>query len=75
MVFVLVCFIVGLIVLYPPVRKLIFQGVWAVIVGAAVIGLLLFILIMLTGATPLMPDDCLFSPQADFCKPWIKGDQ
>ena len=71
MVFVLVCFIVGLIVLYPPVRKLIFQGVWAVIVGAAVIGLLLFILIMLTGATPLMPDDCLFSPQEDFCKSWL----
>jgi hypothetical protein len=71
MVFVLVCFIIGLIVLYPPVRKLIFQGVWAVIVGAAVIGLLLFILIMLTGATPLMPDDCLFSPQADFCKSWL----
>ena len=74
MVFVLVCFIVGLIVLYPPVRKLIFQGVWAVIVGAAVIGLLLFILIMLTGATPLMPDDCLFSPQADFCEPWVDRD-
>ena len=72
MVFVLVCFIIGLIVLYPPVRKLIFQGVWAVIVGAAVIGLLLFILVMLTGATPVMPDDCLFSPQADFCRPWIE---
>ena len=62
MEFVLVCFIVGLIVLYPPVRKLIFQGVWAVIVGVAVIGLLLFILVMLTGATPVMPDDriCTF---------------
>ena len=71
MEFVLVCFIIGLIVLYPPVRKLIFQGVWAVIVGAAVIGLLLFILVMLTGATPVMPDDCLFYPQADFCRPWI----
>ena len=74
MVFVLVCFIIGLIVLYPPVRKLIFQGVWVVIVGAAVIGLLLFILVMLTGATPVMPDDCLFSPQADFCEPWVDRD-
>lgn len=72
MEFVLVCFIIGLIVLYPPVRKLIFQGVWAVIVGAAVIGLLLFILVMLTGATPVMPDDCAFTPQADFCRPWIE---
>lgn len=72
MEFVLVCFIIGLIVLYPPVRKLVFQGVWAMIVGAAVIGLLLFILVMLTGATPIMPDDCLFSPKADFCKPWIQ---
>lgn len=73
MEFVLVCFIIGLIVLYPPVRKLIFQGVWAVIVGAAVIGLLLFILVMLTGATSVMPDDCLFAPQADFCRPWIES--
>lgn len=74
MEFVLICFIIGLIVLYPPVRKLIFQGVWAVIVGAAVIGLLLFILVMLTGATPIMPDDCAFTPQAVFCEPWVDRD-
>lgn len=71
MSFLIVCLIVGLVVLYPPVRRVIFQGVWAVIVGTAVIGLLLFILVMLTGATPVMPDDCLFSPQTDFCKQWI----
>ena len=73
MEFVLVCFIIGLIVLYPPVRKLIFKGVWAVIVGAAVIGLLLFILVMLTGATPIMPDDCLFTPNVNFCDPWVES--
>lgn len=72
MEFVLICFIIGLIVLYQPVRKLIFQGVWAVIVGAAVIGLLLFILVMLTGATPVMPDDCIFTPSADFCRSWLE---
>ena len=72
MSFLIICLIVGLIILYPPVRRIIFQGVWAVIVGAAVIGLLLFILVMLTGATPVMPDDCLFSPQADFCRQWTQ---
>jgi hypothetical protein len=72
MSFLVVCLVVGLIVLYPPVRRVIFQGVWAIIVGAVVIFLLVLVLIMLTGATPIMPDDCLFSPQADFCRPWIK---
>ena len=71
MSFLIVCLIVGLIVLYPPVRRVIFQGLWAVIVGAAVLGLLLFILVMLTGATPVKSDDCVFTPQADFCEPWL----
>lgn len=35
--FLLLCLVVGLVVLYPPVRRVIFQGVWATIVGAAVI--------------------------------------
>ena len=69
--FLIVCLIVGLIILYPPVRRLVFQGVWAIIVGAAVITLLIFVLVILTGATPVMPDDCLFTPHADFCTPWI----
>ena len=73
MSFLIVCFIVGLIVLYPPVRRLVFQGIWAVIVGAAVISLLIFVLVVLTGATSVMPDDCLFTPHADFCDQWIES--
>ena len=69
--FLIVCLIVGLIVLYPPVRRLVFQGLWAIIVGAAVITLLIFVLVVLTGATPVMSDDCLFTPHADFCEPWM----
>ena len=71
MSFLIVCLIVGLIVLYPPVRRVIFQGVWAIVVGAIVIFVLVLVLAMLTGAISVMPDDCLFSPQTDFCKPWI----
>lgn len=74
MSFLIICLIVGLIILYPPVRRIIFRGVWATIVGAAAIVLLVFILVILTGATPVMPDDCAFTPQADFCGPWVDRD-
>jgi hypothetical protein len=74
MSFLIICLIVGLIILYPPVRRIIFQGIWATIVGAAAIVLLIFILVVLTGATPVMPDDCEFTPQADFCEPWVDRD-
>ena len=45
----LTCLIIGLIVLYPPVRRVIFQGVWAVIVGAVVLFVLVVVLMALVG--------------------------
>ena len=45
----LVCLIVGLVVLYPPVRRVIFQGVWATIVGAIVLFVLAVVLVALVG--------------------------
>lgn len=47
--FLLLCLLVGLVVLYPPVRRVIFQGIWAVIVGAVVILCLVFVLMALSG--------------------------
>lgn len=49
MALVLTCLIVGLIVLYPPVRRVIFRGVWAVIVGAVVLFVLAVVLVALVG--------------------------
>ena len=40
----LACLIIGLVVLYPPIRQIIFKGVYAVIVGAVVLSVL-FVLI------------------------------
>lgn len=47
--FLLLCLLVGLVVLYPPVRRVIFQGVWAVIVGAVVLFVLAVFLVALVG--------------------------
>lgn len=47
--FLLLCLLVGLVILYPPVRRVIFQGIWAVIVGAVVIFCLVFVLMALSG--------------------------
>ena len=69
MALLLTCLIVGLVVLYPPVRRIIFQGVWAIIVGAVVIIILIIAILMISGWTPIMPDDCIFTPNADFCSP------
>jgi len=33
----LACLVIGLVVLYPPVRQIIFKGVYAVIVGGVVL--------------------------------------
>lgn len=49
MALVLTCLIVGLIVLYPPVRRVIFRGVWVVIVGAVVLFVLAVVLVALVG--------------------------
>ena len=68
--FLLLCLLVGLVVLYKPVRRIIFQGVWATIVGAVVIIILIIAILMISGWTPIMPDDCIFTPNADFCSPW-----
>ena len=46
--FLLFCLLVGLIVLYP---KLILKGIWAMIVGGAVIVGLIIILAMMFGST------------------------
>ena len=45
----LTCLIVGLVVLYKPVRRVIFQGVFAVIVGAVVLFVLAVVLVALVG--------------------------
>ena len=45
----LTCLIVGLIVLYAPVRRVIFRGVFAVIVGAIVLIVLAVVLVALVG--------------------------
>ena len=47
--FLLFCLLVGLIVLYP---KLILKGIWAMIVGGAVIFGLIIILAVMLGSTP-----------------------
>lgn len=40
----LVCLVIGLVVLYPPVRQIIFKGVWATIVGGVILfGLIIVI--------------------------------
>jgi len=41
--------IVGLIVLYPPVRRVIFHGLFATIVGAVVLFVLAVVLVALLG--------------------------
>ena len=46
--FLLFCLLVGLIVLYP---KLILKGIWAMIVGGAVIVGLIIILAIMFGST------------------------
>jgi hypothetical protein len=46
--FLLFCLLVGLIVLYP---KLILKGIWAMIVGGAVIVGLIIILVIMFGST------------------------
>jgi len=46
--FLLFCLLVGLIVLYP---KLILKGIWAMIVGGAVIFGLIIILAVMFGST------------------------
>ena len=45
----LVCLVIGLVVLYKPVRRVIFQGVWAMIVGAVVLFVLAVVLVALLG--------------------------
>ena len=47
--FLLLCLLVGLVVLYSPVRRVIFQGVWAIIVGAVVLFVLAVVLVALVG--------------------------
>ena len=45
----LTCLVVGSVVLYPPVRRVIFQGVFAVIIGAFVLFALAVVLVALVG--------------------------
>jgi hypothetical protein len=47
--FLLFCLLVGVIILYP---KLILKGIWAMIVGGAVIFGLIIILAIMFGSTP-----------------------
>jgi len=47
--FLLLCLLVGLVVLSPPARRIIFQGVFAIIVGAVVLFLLAVVLVALVG--------------------------
>jgi hypothetical protein len=46
---ILFLLIIGAFVLYPPVRRLIFQSIWAIIVGAFVVGLTAIALGLLIG--------------------------
>lgn len=49
MSFFLLCFLVGLAVLYPPVRRVIFQGVGVMMVGAIVLFVMAIVLVALIG--------------------------
>jgi hypothetical protein len=46
---ILFLLIIGAFVLYTPVRRLIFQSIWAIIVGASVVGLTAIALGLLIG--------------------------
>ncbi len=70
--FLLVCSIVALIFLCSPAKKNFIRRIEASFYGAAVITLVVLLTLVVTGEIPIMPDDCIFSPQTEFCKLWVE---